>query len=266
MSAALHVNTVRLFAVSVGNKVRYTTMTFFPIRFLRFRVRAAATAATATGIYFGAMPSLSATAPKAPNPPLGSMDESQQQGDEYRDFTMGELHRHHAPREDMFSPASTPGKVGLRKSPNSTHVVRIALTGGPCAGKSSALATLSKNATAAGFDVYVAPECATILFNSGIQWIDRKGFQDAFIAGIVQMQLQVERTFTLIAASTGRPTILVMDRGIMDSKGYCSGASWEAAMLQLDRTDTTVDITEKYVLGRYDGVIHMCTAAKGAEK
>jgi hypothetical protein len=50
------------------------------------------------------------------------------------------------------------------------YVVRIALTGGPCAGKSSALAVLTEKATAEGFDVYVGPETATVLMNSGFRF------------------------------------------------------------------------------------------------
>ena len=43
-------------------------------------------------------------------------------------------------------------------------MVRIALTGGPCAGKSSALAEMLAAATASGFDVYLVPETATTVF------------------------------------------------------------------------------------------------------
>eukprot|EP00971_Amphidinium_carterae_P160358 3179184-Amphidinium_carterae.1 len=39
-------------------------------------------------------------------------------------------------------------------------VVRIALTGGPCAGKSSALETVIQCAKKEGFDVYTAPDAA----------------------------------------------------------------------------------------------------------
>ena len=44
--------------------------------------------------------------------------------------------------------------------PAKTKVVRIALTGGPCAGKSSALEHLIESATEEGFDILAAPEGA----------------------------------------------------------------------------------------------------------
>mmetsp|Transcript_11041 Transcript_11041/g.21144 ORF Transcript_11041/g.21144 Transcript_11041/m.21144 type:complete len:162 (-) Transcript_11041:260-745(-) len=82
----------------------------------------------------------------------------------------------------------------------------------------------------------------------------------------MQMQLQIEKTFTSIAAATGRPSILILDRGILDNKGYVSRDSWAKAMRGLDDSDPSYDIYEATILERYDGVVHMCTAAKGAEK
>ena len=60
--------------------------------------------------------------------------------------------------------------VGRMWGPEKTKVVRIALTGGPCAGKSSALEHLIRSATAEGFDVLTAPEIATLYFNSSYQF------------------------------------------------------------------------------------------------
>ena len=60
-------------------------------------------------------------------------------------------------------------QVGKRYGPAHTEVVRIALTGGPCAGKSSALDHLTRSATDEGFDVLTAPEVATLYFNASYQ-------------------------------------------------------------------------------------------------
>ena len=56
--------------------------------------------------------------------------------------------------------------LALYDNRGATKVTRVALTGGPCAGKSSALKHLVENATANGFDVLTAPEIATLYFNS----------------------------------------------------------------------------------------------------
>ena len=66
--------------------------------------------------------------------------------------------------------ALKPGRVNRLYKPTETQVVRIALTGGPCAGKSSSLAQITEAATAEGFDVYAAPETATLLMNCGFKF------------------------------------------------------------------------------------------------
>ena len=41
-----------------------------------------------------------------------------------------------------------------------------------------------------------------------------------FESALLLEQLQSERSFLMIAASTGRPSVVVMDRGLMDIKAY----------------------------------------------
>ena len=50
------------------------------------------------------------------------------------------------------------------------RVFSVVLTGGPCAGKTSSQDYLGKSLTAAGFDVYFAPEVPTIMLNGGCQY------------------------------------------------------------------------------------------------
>jgi hypothetical protein len=141
--------------------------------------------------------------------------------------------------------------VGKAYGPQQTAVVRIALTGGPCAGKSSALAHLCKAATAEGFDVITAPEVATLFLNSGCHFpaVEDGDFTEkvfAFQVCILKQQLQLERCITTIAASTGRPTIVCFDRGLLDCKAYMGEALWQRAMTELD---------EELGMGRPTGAI-----------
>jgi dephospho-CoA kinase len=46
-------------------------------------------------------------------------------------------------------------------------IIRICLTGGPCAGKTTALVTLNKVMTQMGFKVLQVPEAATMLMKGG---------------------------------------------------------------------------------------------------
>ena len=47
------------------------------------------------------------------------------------------------------------------------NVTRILLTGGPCAGKTSALAAISQDLTQLGYKVLIVPEAATLISKGG---------------------------------------------------------------------------------------------------
>ena len=151
--------------------------------------------------------------------------------------------------------AAVPRPVVKQFAPDSGYVVRIALTGGPCAGKSSALEHLRKAATSRGFDVMTAPETATVIFNTGYQFptadADNVEAQRAeFQATVARLQLQMERNLLSLAALTGRPTIMVFDRGVLDGKGYMEDKEWAQLLEKL--TDSKGNpVTEEYLLNRY---------------
>merc|ERR1712072_1235079 len=73
------------------------------------------------------------------------------------------------------------------------------------------------------------------------------------------MQLQTERTFLQVAASTGKPSVVVMDRGVNDIKAYVTPEIWTHML-------DSHGLTEEYIDSRYDLVSHLVTAAEGAEK
>lgn len=50
---------------------------------------------------------------------------------------------------------------------NKFPITRICLTGGPCAGKTTALTTLSLHLKQIGYRILVVPEAATILMKGG---------------------------------------------------------------------------------------------------
>ena len=158
--------------------------------------------------------------------------------------------------------------------PAYASVVRVALTGGPCAGKSSALAHLRREAKERGFDVLTAPELATIVLNNGFstEHLGTPELQFVFQKNILKIQLQLERSLTDLAASTGRATIVVFDRGLLDNKAFLDDeATWQRAVAELDdemRRDGRPrgSINEQYLLQRYDCVLHLVTSADGAEE
>jgi hypothetical protein len=71
--------------------------------------------------------------------------------------------------------------------------------------------------------------------------------------------MQMEDTFTYIAASLDGPSVVVCDRGCMDIAAYLPEPQWKATL-------RAVGVCVGGLLRRYDAVVHLVTAADGAEK
>lgn len=137
----------------------------------------------------------------------------------------------------------------------------IVLTGGPCAGKTTALNHIVKTFTQRGYAVFTLPESPTLFNMAGVDFLtpDKRLFLETEKA-LLDFQMQMEDQFARIAAAHGRPALLVCDRGTMDIAAYMPQEVWQAI---LDESKMNpVELRDK----RYDAVIHMTTAAKGAEK
>jgi hypothetical protein len=114
-------------------------------------------------------------------------------------------------------------RKGPAEKGSAIYVPRIALTGGPCAGKSSSMQNITDTLLKLGYDVYFVPEVPTVLMNGGCKYpgIDGGKLLVEFEIALMSLQLQMERSFTQIAASTARPSVLIMDRGLLDIKARC---------------------------------------------
>ncbi len=144
---------------------------------------------------------------------------------------------HHVLDPDHPSRAAVVGSTRKMRVPPSSKrskVYRVVLTGGPCGGKSSSLKHFTKILNDKGFDVYTAPEVPTIMINGGCQYpgMDGKKELEEFETALLKLQLQMESSFTQCAASTGRPSVLVLDRGLMDPSAYLPKHQWEAILDQ----------------------------------
>jgi len=147
-------------------------------------------------------------------------------------------------------------------APGAAGVFTVVLTGGPCAGKTSSQENLGSTLTQAGYDVYFAPEVPTILMNGGCQYpgLDPEKADElaAFEDSIIKLQMQLEDSFVSVARSTGRPSVVVFDRGLLDIPAYLPPATWQAMLSQLG-------YTEAQFAERYNMVIHLVTTAHGVE-
>ncbi len=146
-------------------------------------------------------------------------------------------------------------------------VPEIVITGGPCAGKTTAFSYLTEWLLDLGFRVFTIPEAATLVIQNGVQDIGRIATENfplylEFQRHILERQ-QRERELTqrfaanFPEAAAGKAVIL-SDRGPMDGLAYLP-AEWFSALLY------EAGLGLKDVRDNYDGVIHLVTAAIGAE-
>ena len=138
-------------------------------------------------------------------------------------------------------------------------ITKIVLTGGPCAGKTTAMNWIQNNFVKQGYKVIFIPETATELITSGFApWDTRTNidFQDI----VLNLQLEKEKIFeTAVKSLPNEKILLVCDRGILDNKAYMSKKDFNN-LLKKNRLD------EIQLRDSYDAVFHLVTAAKGAKE
>lgn len=141
-------------------------------------------------------------------------------------------------------------------------IVKIVLTGGPAAGKTTLISRILKEFKQdEGWRVITIPETATELISGfGIKpfgnCLSMLEFQDYVIAD----QLHKERLALRAAQAVPEPNVLVIyDRALLDDKAYITDEEFEQVVSKFD------GLTTEAVLAKYDAVIHLVTCAKGAE-
>ena len=142
-------------------------------------------------------------------------------------------------------------------------VHKFVLTGGPCGGKTTALARLSSYLKERGLCVYTVPEAATLLFSNGVspENFGIEGWAKAMQGELMGIQVALEDSFEMVAKAAGKDSVLLCDRGAMDGRAYTGEEDWEGVRGSRGFTNDA-EIRE----GRYNAVFHLVTAASGAEK
>lgn len=138
-------------------------------------------------------------------------------------------------------------------------ITKIVITGGPCAGKSTAMSRLQDFFEQLGYAVLFIHETATELISGGVApWtcgtnIDYQKVQ-------LKLQLEKEKAFEEAAGTMKKEKILIVcDRGALDNKAYMPA---QVFLSVLDEIGTN----EVELRDNYDAVFHLVTAAKGAEE
>lgn len=144
------------------------------------------------------------------------------------------------------------------------HTPMIVLTGGPCGGKTTVLSYLRKKLMDSGYRVFIVPEVATIVISGGVYDMGHLAKNDPprFLAVqcvISNIQIGSRRAFNELARiAPGDKKVILLDRGDMDLQAYVGEAAMKYVMAKSG-------LTLAEARDSFDGVIHLTTAALGAE-
>ena len=138
-------------------------------------------------------------------------------------------------------------------------ITKIVITGGPCAGKTTAMNWISNAFRERGYDVLFVPETATELITGGVAPWTCKTNSD-YQHCHMRFQLEKEKVFEQAARVMKKDKVLIVcDRAALDNKVYMDEATFESVC-------RSVGASEVELRDQYDAVFHLVTAAKGAEQ
>ena len=147
--------------------------------------------------------------------------------------------------------------LAMREGEADMEIAKIVITGGPCAGKSTAMSWIQNAFSKMGYAVLFVPETATELITGGVApWTcgTNVDYQKC------QLKLQLEKVFELAARTMDTEKVLIVcDRGALDNKAYMNETEFAEAM-------KSIGSNEVELRDNYDAVFHLVTAAKGAEE
>jgi hypothetical protein len=112
-----------------------------------------------------------------------------------------------------------------------------------------------------GWKVFRVPETASVLLSGGIKFSDLSEEEAVrFQENLLKTMIQIENTFFELGRSCKRNCLIICDRGAMDASAFITKEKWEDIM----KTNhwNNVELRDN----RYNQIIHMVSAAKGAEE
>lgn len=139
-------------------------------------------------------------------------------------------------------------------------VTKIVITGGPCAGKTTAMCWIQNAFTTLGYYVIFVPETATELITAGITpWTMETNLE--YQKSQLLLQIDKEKLYENAANKIYKydKILIIYDRGTMDNKAYMSNIEFATILNELK-------LNEIELRDNYDAVFHLVSAAKGASE
>uniref|UniRef100_A0A915E164 NadR/Ttd14 AAA domain-containing protein n=1 Tax=Ditylenchus dipsaci TaxID=166011 RepID=A0A915E164_9BILA len=148
----------------------------------------------------------------------------------------------------------------MKKNKFGKFYCKIVLTGGPCAGKSTAQRLIADRILADFSDrwrVFVVSEASSLLYKGRVKRAAMNEVQvEQWQEDILRTIIQLENVYEHIAENEElRNTIIICDRGAMDPKAYATEDQW-------CRILEKVGVTEQDILARYQYVIQIAIAPR----
>ena len=139
------------------------------------------------------------------------------------------------------------------------EISKIVITGGPCAGKSTAMSWVLNEFSQLGYTVLFVPETATELITGGVApWTC--GTNAEYQKCQLKLQMEKEKIFEQAGATMKAEKLLIVcDRGTLDNKAYMSDKDFQDVLQYLGTNE--IELRDNY-----DAVFHLVTAANGAEE
>jgi len=139
------------------------------------------------------------------------------------------------------------------------QITKIVITGGPCAGKSTAQSWIESEFTKKGYQVIFISEAATDIIKSGI---DRGTLYSDNDLQRAILRYQIEREKIVYEASKrmkNTKVLIVCDRGALDGKCYSTPLEFNQLLKDLNTNE--IELRDSY-----DAIFHLVSAAKGASE
>ncbi len=148
--------------------------------------------------------------------------------------------------------------LDIQEKKRDLKISKIVLTGGPCAGKTTALTWISNYFSKRGYTVLFVPETATELITNGVApWTCKTNYE--YQTFQIRLQKIKEQIFDDAAKTMKNNKILIVcDRGVLDNKAYMKDVEFKRILKEFG----TNEIQER---DSYDAVFHLVSAAKGKE-
>ena len=138
-------------------------------------------------------------------------------------------------------------------------ITKIVITGGPCAGKTTAMSWIQNAFSKEGYLVLFVSETATELSSGGAPWKFTRNDRE-YQLQVTKLMLAKEQAFESVARTFDEEKVLIVcDRGALDNRAYMNDEEFRYVLDQLNTGE--VELRD-----HYDAVFHLVTAAKGAEE